>query len=118
MWPSMAPKPASVSALGDGGCPGGAPVGGISLALGICEWGATDQIGNGGRQGLLGQTHKTSQPFQPPAAGWAFSARGGEGGVGSGVRHLVNGHHASWVRGEAPGRAALGAHLGEGWLMA
>lgn len=76
------------------------------------------KLATGGRQGLLGQTHKTSQPFQPPAAGQAFSASGGEGGVGRGVRHLVNGHRASWVRGEAPGRAALGAHLGEGWLMA
>lgn len=30
-----------------------------------------------GRQGLLGQTHKTFQPFQPPAARQAFSASGG-----------------------------------------
>lgn len=31
-----------------------------------------------GRQGLLGQTHKTFQLVQPPAARQAFSANGGQ----------------------------------------
>lgn len=55
----------------------------ISLELGICEQGATSQIGNWWETGSAGQTHKTSQPFSHlPLAGHLvpMQAEGGREG--------------------------------------
>lgn len=41
------------------------------------------KLATGGRQALLGQTHKTFQSFQPPAARRALGAS--QGGLGKGV---------------------------------
>lgn len=93
----------------------------ISLELGICEQGATSQIGNWWETGSARQTHKTSQPFSHlPLAGHLvpMQAEGGREGCRWRSAALSSGCHTSWLKGGASGRAGLGARLGEQQLMA
>lgn len=61
------------------------------------------KLATGGRQGLLGQTHKTFQSFQPPANRQAFGANGGQGRdwkecerLGGGPSNLLDKRRGPW----------------------